>query len=332
MQNSAEIPLQRKMRGMMSDTAPKKVQGITRIDFAPIKPKLEGLFINIERELERKAKENPGHRCHNQATIFLHVSSLSIYNGYESILWLGSDKEETGKRPKNALLTIPSITRTMIDNLFTVVFMFDQEKFLPNYVWYAKSSYREGWEELQRYKKDFPQHEDYIKFFEESLQEYAEGLKQHLQVPDAELSNPSGLKYWPTLTQAIYPRNDTDYNLTPDCKKFFVWLNDWSYRDISQIAHHSAWGVTKIGSFLLRDSLSKEMQDRIGGDGIERFRFGQIFNAVTALLCFATEINQHYQLNHNADLLQIWKHLDNVPIIQEAWTVRYKQFLSPQLS
>jgi hypothetical protein len=332
MQNSAGIPLQRKMRGMMSNAKPQKVQGITRVDFAPINPKLKGLFFNIERELERKAKENPGLSCFNRATVFLLVSTLSIYNCYESILWLGSDKEETGKRPKNALLTIPSITRTMIDNLFTVVFMFDQGKFLPNHVWYAKSFYREAWEELQRYKNYFPQHEDYIKFFEENLQEHAEDIKKHLQVSDAELSNPSGLKYWPTLTQAIYPRNDTDYTLTPDCKKFFVWLNDRSYRNISQIAHHSAWGVSKIGSFLLRNNLSKERQNRIDGIGIERLRSEQIFNAVTVLLCFATEINQHYQLNHNADLLQIWKYLDNVPIIQEAWDVRYKQFLSPQLS
>ncbi len=280
--------------------------------------------------MERKAKKNPGHRCFNQATIFLQVSTLSIYNCYESILWLGLDREETGKRPKNTLLTVPSITRTMIDNLFTVVFMFDQGKFLQNYLWYAKSSYREAWEELQRYKKDFPQHSDYIISFEKSLQEYAEGLKKHLQVSDAELSNPNNLPYWPTLTQAINPKNTNTSNLTADCKKFLVWLNDWSYREISQIAHHSAWGVSKIGSFLLRDTLSKKMQDQIDGDSIDRFRFGQIFNAVTALLCFATEINQHYKLNHTDVLLLIWKHLDNVPVIQEAWDVRYKQFLSTQ--
>lgn len=318
----------------MANQTPQTVQGITKVDFAPILPKLKGLFINIERELERKLKENPGHRCSNQATTFLRVSTLSMYNCYESVLWLGSDTEEAGKPPRNALLTVPSITRTMIDNLFTVVFMFDQGKFLPNYVWYAKSSYREAWEELQRYKKDSPQYESYIQFFEESLQEYAEGLKQHLQVTDADISKLSHEKTsfvpWPTISQALKKnhRHRKLYARTPACEKFFVWLYDWSYRDISQIAHHSAWGVSKIGSFLLRDTLSKRMQDRIDGDAIHRFRFGQIFNAVAALLCFASEINQHYKLNHNDVLLQIWKHLDNVPVIQEAWEVRYNQFLS----
>ena len=313
----------------MTNQTPQKVRGITQVDFSPIRPKLEGLFINIERELERKLKENPRHRCRNQATLFLRVSTLSMYNCYESVLWLGFDAKEAGKPPKNALLTVPSITRTMIDNLFTVVFMCHQGEFLSNYVWYAKSSYREAWEELQRYKNDFSQHADYIDLFENGLREYANGLKEHLQVTDEELLNPTNLQYWPTLTQAINPKYTKTYTLTDPCRKFLVWLNDWSYREISQIAHHSAWGVSKIGSFLLRDSLSKEMQYLIDGDAIDRFQFGHIANAVTALLCFATEVNHHYRLNHDEDLLLIWKHLEQVPVIQEAWEVRYKQFLAP---
>lgn len=314
----------------MTNQTPQKVRGITQVDFSPILPKLKGLFFNIERELERKENENSGQSGDaEQATLFLRVSTRSMYNCYESVLWLGTNIEETGNRPKNALLTIPSITRTMIDNLFTVVFMFDQGKFLQNYTWYAKSSYREAWEELQRYKKDYPQHSDYIDFFENGLREYAKGLKEHLQATNAELSNPSGLKYWPTLTQAIHPKYTKTYNLTDPCREFLVWLNDWSYREISQIAHHTAWGVSKIGSFLLRNSLSKEMQDQIDGDAIDRFRSGQIANAVTALLCFATEINHHYKLNHNVNLLFIWRHLEQLPVLQEAWDVRYKKFLAP---
>ncbi len=311
---------------MKAKSAPQNVQGIVTVDLAPIALKLKGLFINIERELERKAKENPGHRCFNQATVFLRVSTLSMYNSYEAILWLGSDAEETGKRPKKAMLAVPSITRTMIDNLFTVGFMFDQGQgsFLPNYVWYAKSSYRDAWEELQRYKKDFPQHDDYINFYENELKKYSAGLKKHLQVTDAEMSKPSELRYWPTITQALKP----NHQLSPECKKFLTWLYDWSYREISQIAHHTAWGVSKIGVFLLKESLDTERPARIEGDGMERFRSGQIANAIVALLCFASEINRHYHLNHDADLLQLWKYLDKLPVIQEAWDVRYRQFLS----
>ncbi|MHB2009230.1 MAG: hypothetical protein ACYCOX_14420 [Acidobacteriaceae bacterium] len=313
---------------MKAKSSLQNIQSIEAVDLAPMAPKLKGLFFNIERELERKANENPGHRCSNQATIFLLVSTLSMYNCYATIVWLGSDVEETGKRPKNTILTIPSVTRTMVDILFTIVFMFDQEKFLPNYMWYAKSSYREATEELQRYKRDFPQHKDYINFFESELKEYALGLKQHLQVTDAEISNPSQLARWPTLTKVIDPRQKYAKNLSAACKEFFVWLNDWSYREISQVAHHSAWGVSKIGSFLMKDSLSKEMQNRIDGDSIHRFRFGQISSALTVLLCFASEINQHYRLGHNEELLLIWQYFNKVPMIQEAWAERYKQFLS----
>lgn len=310
----------------------QNIQSIEAVDFAPMTPKLKGLFFNIERELEYKANENPGHRCFNQATIFLHVSTLSMYNCYATILWLGSDWEETGKRPPNALLTIPSISRTMIDILFTTVFMFDQRKFLPNYIWYAKSSYREAFEELLRYKTDFPQHEEYINFFENELEKYAAGLKEHLQATDTEISNPSELERWPTLTQVLNPKRKYAKNLTSACKKFLIWLNDWSYREISQIAHHSAWGVSKIESFLLKDSLGKEMQNRIEGDGIHRFRFGQISSALTVLLCFASEINQHYKLRHNEELLLIWQYFNKVPMIQEAWSERYEQLLSSQPS
>ncbi|HET9087771.1 MAG TPA: hypothetical protein VFN53_09615, partial [Acidobacteriaceae bacterium] len=265
---------------------------------------------------------------------FLRVSILSMYNCYEAVVWLGSDKEETGKRPQNALLTTPSIIRTMIDNLFTVVFMFDQGRFLPNYVWFAKSSYRDAWEELQRYKKDLSQHHEYIAFFEEELNKYAVGLKEHLQVTDAEISNPSQLPRWPTISQALSRRHGHFRNLNHACRTFLVWLNDWSYREVSQIAHHSAWGVSKIGAFFLKESLGKDMRDRIEGDGIERFRSGQISNALATILCFASEINQYYDLDHDDGLRDIWSYLDsqNVTVIQEAWHVRYKQLLSPQPS
>lgn len=313
---------------MKAKSVPQNIQGIVRVDFAPMAPKLKGLFFNIERELEHKANENPGHRCFNQATIFLRVSTLSMYNCYATILWLGSEAEESRRRPKDALLTIPSITRTMIDVLFTTVFMFDQGRFLPNYVWYAKSSYREASEELLRYKRDFPQHEDYINFFEDELGKYALGLKEHLQATDSEISKPSQLERWPTLTQVLNPKRKYTKTPSSECTKFFVWLNDWSYREISQIAHHSAWGVSKIGSFLLKDSLGQEMQNRIDGDSIHRFRSGQISSALTVLLCFASEINQHYNLRHNEELLLIWQYFNKVPMIQEAWNERYKQLLS----
>lgn len=300
------------------------------IDFGPVRRRIEGLFINIERELERKANENLGHRPLNQATTFLRVSTLSMYNSYQAVVWLGSDVEETGNRPKKALLAIPSITRTMIDNLFTVVFMFDQEQggFLQKYIWYAKSSYRDAWEELERYKKDLPQHSEYINFFEKELEKYAAGLREHLQVPKEELSDPSKLRYWPTITQVLGPK----YQLSPECRKFLSWLYDWTYREVSQIAHHTAWGISKIGLFLLKESLNAERQARIEGDGMERFRSGHIANAIVALLCFASEINRHYRLNHNDVLLEIWQYLNDIPVIQEAWDVRYRQVLLPQPS
>jgi hypothetical protein len=79
--------------------------------------------------------------------LFLRVSALGLSNYFQTICRLGLNEDKNGKRLKWVALVIPSITRTMLDWLFTIAYMLDD--FAPRPDLYHPSSYREQAEELE---------------------------------------------------------------------------------------------------------------------------------------------------------------------------------------
>jgi hypothetical protein len=305
---------------MGSKRKPKRTEEPRTVDFRPIGVKLKGFFFNLERELEKRAKLAPT-RGERQGFLFLRASALGLYNYFGTICWLGSDEDETGKRPKWAALAIPSITRTMLDCLFTTVYML--EDFGPRSDLYHRSSYREQAEELELHRNAYGSEPDYQRFINLQTKNLtasasAQGLSER------EVLHPRHLQYWPTPTQLV-----RDKLAKPENRRFFKWLNNWSYRYVSQIAHHSAIGVARTAGFLLVDMFPNK-KEQIEGETALQFRSLYVGIATTVLLCFGSELNAVFSLGYDLDLQHLWKLAKGIVPAEEAWEIRYGAFLGPK--
>lgn len=288
-----------------------------KVDFRPITPKLKGFFFNLERELGKRA-EQAASTSQAQALVFLRVSCLAVSNYFQTACWLASDKDETGKRPRWAMLAIPSIARTMLDCLFTLVYMLedlDQRSDL-----YHRSSYRETAEELQLYQQFHGLKPDYREYINKQKQALKLTAPIH-GLSSQEVSDPQHLDYWPTPTQIVKGKLAKRGN-----RRFLRWLNDWSYRDVSQVAHQSSLGVLKTAMFLLEDTFP-DKEDLIDDVGM-RFKSMHLAIATVALLSFGSELNSHFGLGHDSDLRYIWGLLlGGIVWADEAWEMRYSKLL-----
>jgi hypothetical protein len=296
---------------------PKRTPEPIRVDFRPIGVKLRGFFFNLERELEKRAKLAPT-RSESKAFLFLRASALGLSNYLQTICWLGSDEDEIGKRPKWAALAIPSITRTMLDCLFTTVYML--EDFVPRSDLYHRSSYREQAEELELHKNAYGSEPDYREFINLQTKNLtASASAQGLS--DREVSDPGNLQYWPTPTQLV-----RDKLAQPSNRKFLKWLDNWSYRFVSQIAHHSAIGVARTAGFLLVD-MFPDKKEQIEGETALQFRSLHVGIATTVLLCFGSELNAAFRLGYDLDLQHLWELAKGIVPAEEAWKIRYGALL-----
>ena len=302
---------------MGSKRKPKRTRGPIRVDFRPIGVKLKGFLFNLERELEKRAKL-ASTRSESQAFLFLRASALGLSNYFQTICWLGSDEDETGKRPKWAALAIPSITRTMLDCLFTTVYML--EDFVPRSDLYHRSSYREQAEELELHKNAYGSEPDYREFINLQTKNLTASASAH-GLSDREVLDPGNLQYWPTPTQLV-----KDKLARPSNRKFLKWLNNWSYRFVSQIAHHSAIGVARTAGFLLVD-MFPDKKEQIEGETALQFRSLHVGIATTVLLCFGSELNAAFRLGYDLDLQHLWELAKGIVPAEEAWKIRYGALL-----
>jgi hypothetical protein len=302
---------------MGSKRKPKRTPEPKRVDFRPIGVKLRGFFFNLERELEKRAKL-ASTRSESQAFLFLRASALGLSNYFQTICWLGSDEDETGKRPKWAALAIPSITRTMLDCLFTTAYML--EDFVPRSDLYHRSSYREQAEELELHRSSYSSEPEYRKFINLQTKNLTASASAH-GLSDSEVLNPGNLRYWPTPTQIV-----RDKLAKPGNRKFFKWLNDWSYRYVSQIAHHSAIGVARTAGFLLVD-MFPDKKEKIEGETALQFRSLHVGIATTVLLCFGSELNAVFSLGYDPDLQHLWELAKGIAPAEEAWKIRFVALL-----
>jgi hypothetical protein len=202
------------------------------------------------------------------------------------------DERVLGYNPRLAV-AIPPLARTILDAVFTVVFLFND---LPgNSRWYWRSGWREACEQFRRRVDRYgaepawtAQLEGEAAFLCRTLAGLHVSPDEVPAVPPL-VPKPEGwpIKYWPTPSQMVHYRG-----LDPSRRAFLQYLNDWLYRRLSSQGHGSAPGLSARGAFLMEFlwTTREERDERLG-----KYKSDNAFTVITLVLTLASEIEREFR-------------------------------------
>ncbi len=243
------------------------------------------------------------------ANALLELLARSTNNTFHSVLVLSSDNPQHPLRVEDAL-SVPPLARTMIDVLFTTVYLFDD---LPARTsQYYKGGWREKWEEHERYQAAYESNSDWTQWLTGHKKLLAMSAQLY-GVSSAEQANPKTLPYWPTPGQML-----RDKSLKGRRHDYLVYLNDWFYKHLSSESHLSLPGLTMRTAALLRND-DRDLRDQ----HLDKQRSDQVLTSSLVALAFASEVQIECKFDLADRLKYIWtvvsSHFDMARELYEPW-------------
>jgi hypothetical protein len=265
-------------------------------DYSLVQKKLEGLLINVDRDLQRLVREAAKARRSTRAPELLNVMIRFATNSYNALKYIMADQPEDHLRKLKYALILPGVNRQLLDMLFSLVYMMDD--FEVRSLQYQKAGWREAKEEYQRFSNRFANDPEWRAFFEASKTNMGH-LEPILGLTDEERKNPQLIPYW-----------KAPYKLTTQKTKsrpFLKWLEQWLYGDTSAQAHLSFGGLFTVSPFLVADLIGGQFQDEVENHAIHSYRYQQFSRTSIVTTAIATEMDVHYKLRNRDALWQLWE-------------------------
>lgn len=231
-----------------------------------------------------------------EAAVTLNAILKVSENTYKSILYLCAEKPPDPSRKLEYAISAPPLARTILDSVFTVVFLF--ENFQSHFAWYMKSGWREIYKEHQRYGAAYgsePKWNDWLQSHASVLTD----LERRSGVTAAEKAKPDLIRWFPNPGKMSRIQE-----LSGPTKSYLIYLNDWFYRSLSSSSHLSLPGLMNRSAYLLRflgRSEDEEERERVLG----KFRSDSVVTAIILLVALLSEL----QIGLEYDLAQRCKFL-----------------------
>lgn len=269
---------------------------------------LEALKNLIDREWPAALGRIPGSRA-----LFLTTIKVAV-NTYDSVRFLAADlPEERAPRLEHGL-SIPPLTRSLLDQLFTVIFLC--EDLAARTPWFYKAGWREAKEAYERYRAKYGDRRewvDWLKAFGGNL----ETLRQEWGVSPEEATSPKRIEYWPIPSRMLKRQE-----LAPETRTFLEYLEAWYYRTLSQEVHLSFPGLAHRGAALLL----KPGEERTAL--LTKKKSDAVLTTITIVLALASEMEYLLRFGLAKRLAYIWG------VLVEYWedakdlhAARYERFL-----
>ncbi len=249
-------------------------------------------------------------------------------NTYESVLLFTTMASKRQKRVEY-YFTIPPLTRTFVDMLCNIIFIFEN---CPERIdMHNKAFYRSFKEEVDFYINEFGQDSTWIDYINENksiLSEISTGTILHNGKKTKLKGIPlHEIKYWPIPSKMVPFDKKTkkySYVLSDDRRRIINVLKDWFYGGLSEQSHVKSTGVylrsmldAKVGK--TREIYEKKVANVASKNLIEMTAF---INAIF------TEINAEWYLGYEKDLDRYWKKLLKAdPYFEHLYNIRYKNLL-----
>jgi hypothetical protein len=305
---------------MMKKVPPIKRKQLKPFDYSLIQRPLEGLLLNMDRDLRRRNAQKSRKISDLLGTRHFVVLDMFVRfakNSYEAALYLTASIPEDHHRKESYALILPTVNRQLLDLLFTVVYMLDD--FPVRFVAYEKAGWREAKEEYQRLRQVYGKHPmwtEYLKHRKILLEHRAEALGLSAE----EQRESEAIPYWGTPS---YLRDQKSAS-----RSFLRWLYKWFYEDTSEQAHLSSSGLMYVAPFLLADIVGGEDEEITKSYVQKQYHFLHFTRTATVVLAIMTEINAKFGLQNERQLAYIWAILrEHVPEAEDLFKKRYEEML-----
>jgi hypothetical protein len=173
---------------------------LREFDFGLVDKKMQGLLINVDRDIQRRAKEalQSGDQDKERCMALLNVMVRFAHNSYNAVRYLCADTPPDADRKPNYVLVVPNINRQLLDLLFSLVYMLDDLS--PRSLEYQRAGWRELTEEYEQYHTRFAKDPEWKTHFE-LVREVLKNTADRFQITTTERKKPALVPYWPTPTQ-----------------------------------------------------------------------------------------------------------------------------------
>jgi hypothetical protein len=297
----------------------RKLRPLVPFDVGLIQRRLDGLLLNVDRDLQRKiraAGATGNGEMVRQLTLAITIERTAS-NAYAGLCYLNVDSGASHWRKRFALLMAP-VNRQLMDMFCSIVFMRDD--FAARTLLYERAAFRAFKEEYKLYQTASIGLPEWKAFFIDQktlLREIAKPLKITL----AEKRNLD-----------LIPRWKQPYKLSKQhtkSQKFLQWMVKWLYNDTSAEAHVSGAGLFYVSPFLLADLSEEHIKHAIESRALLQYHARHFSRTIMTVLAIATEIDAQYTLRNHATAAYIWRILiDHSPEAKEMYRERYETMLS----
>jgi len=265
----------------MNEVPPDKV-----LDFRVIRDTLdetlEALKNSIDRSWPKGLGGIPGARA-----LFLTMIKVAI-NTYGSVRFLAADYPKESTPNLDHALSIPPLTRSLLDQLFVVIFL--SEDMPTRTQWYYKSGWREAKEAYERHRAKYGGNPSWARWLELNGK-FLEGIRTEWAVSEEEAADLRRIRYWPIPSQMKDQARD---------RVFLEYLDAWFYRTLSQDAHLTFPGLAHRGAaLLLRPGEERTAQ-------LEKRKSQAVFTTVTMVLALASEMEHLLGFGLGKRLEYVW--------------------------
>jgi hypothetical protein len=201
-------------------------------------------------------------------------------------------------------LAVPPLARVILDALYTCIFLFED---LPARAdWYICAGWRELAESTDRAKRDYASEPDWAEYLAQA-DHNLEKISKLIGKSEVELRNTD---WWPTPPQMKRRVKDSD------TVAFFAYLDDWYYREFSQISHGTLPGLIRTAG-ALRDLAKGETTK------VKQARGYHFMQVVMLLITLYSEIDTDLKIGVTADLRYLWEMLkQHYPFASEIYDRR----------
>jgi hypothetical protein len=224
------------------------------IDASVITVPLDKAMTALGSKVEREWPQKYAHILGAREIVLLNVSTTDVTS--RSIRYLCAEKPPDPNRSLEYSLSAPPLNRTILDNLFSLLFVLED---LPTRcLWYHKAAWREQRLELDRYRAEYGTLPNWQAWLNNLTALCDFGVKL-FQISPQEVANPRSIPSWPNAgamaTYGVSPSTPM-----PPNRAFMQYLNDWFYADLSQQSHLGGQGMMKRSSPLLHPRKSPERE------------------------------------------------------------------------
>lgn len=263
-----------------------KLKALRQFDYKLVQERLDGLLINVDRDLQRAIGSEPAHpNVSVRGLLLLDLFVRFAKNAYHALGYVMADTPEDSSRRANYALIIPPVNRQLLDLLFSLVYMLDD--FENRSLAYQRAGWREAEEEFQKFKTEFSNINDWRPF----LQGYRTSLDNmvpRLGITASERKNKKLVPYWK------HPFDLKDGKTRS--RGFLRWLDKWLYSDTSAQSHLSFGGLIRIAPFLAAEIVGGQDQELVESRVIHQYRFQQFSRTAVVVLAILTEIDTYCKL------------------------------------